>query len=155
MGWPGHPIFGQGVAGATPTAKGVVRPPQKAKKKKKKKKGFGLLGVARLGRSRSTPKPLGVVRPPPKVQNPFFVFFFFFLGLLGVARPPPWAWGWFDHPRPVVGVALATPDFHLFHFFCSIFISLFFFRKKKKKNLMAKQRRFGLGGCCNFGISQG
>jgi hypothetical protein len=60
VGWPDHPIFGQGVASATPYRPygggrshprplGVVRPPQKAQKKKKKKKkkekmGFGLWG---------------------------------------------------------------------------------------------------------------
>jgi hypothetical protein len=64
MGWSGHPIFGQGVAGATLYGRygvaeatlrafGVVRPPKKAKKKKKKKRkkkimnGFGLLGVVK------------------------------------------------------------------------------------------------------------
>jgi hypothetical protein len=61
---------------------------------------------------------------------------------MGVVEPPPWAWGWFDHPRPAMGVAPttplakmgwpghpilakgvvgATPDFHLF------FFSFFFF----------------------------
>jgi hypothetical protein len=128
VGWPDHPIFGQGVASATPYRPygggrshprplRVVRPPQKAKKKKKKegKNGFWPLGVAgpplghgggfghplpAVGGGFGHPHALGVVRPPPKAKTHFFLlfFFFFFFGLLG----------WPDHPqRP--GVASATP----------------------------------------------
>jgi hypothetical protein len=128
VGWSDHPIFGQGVASATPYRPygggrsyprplGVVRPPQKAQKKKKKKgkNGFWPLGVAGPPpRAWRWPKPpptagRGCPKPPPgprgwsgHPQRPKPIFplfsFFFFLGLLG----------WPDHPqRP--GVASATP----------------------------------------------
>jgi hypothetical protein len=135
MGWPDHPIFGQGVASATPYRSygggrshprplGVVRPPQKAKKKKKKTKKIGLgfwgwpdhpLGPGGgfghpLGPGGGFGHPLpavGGVRSHPQA--------------LGVVRPPPKSQthffrfffffglsGWPDHPqRP--GVASATP----------------------------------------------
>jgi hypothetical protein len=125
VGWPDHPIFGQGVASATPYRPygggrshprplGVVRPPQKAQKKKKKKgkMGFGLWGwpdhplgpgggfghpLPAVGGGFGHLHALGGGPATPKGQNPFFPFFFF-LGLLG----------WPDHPqRP--GVASATP----------------------------------------------
>jgi hypothetical protein len=124
VGWPDHPIFGQGVASATPYRPygggrshprplGVVRPPQKAQKKKKKgKMGFGLWGWPDhpLGPGGGFEHPLPAVGggfghlhalgggpATPKGQNPFSPFFFL-LGLLG----------WPDHPqRP--GVASATP----------------------------------------------
>jgi hypothetical protein len=127
VGWPDHPIFGQGVASATPYRPygggrshprplGVVRPPQKAQKKKKIKGGNGFwpLGVAgpppRAWGWLRTP-PAGRrwwLRPPPcprgwsghpQRPKPIFSFFFFFLGPFGVARPPPKAWGGFGHPH--------------------------------------------------------
>jgi hypothetical protein len=123
VGWPDHPIFGQGVASATPYRPygggrshprplGVVRPPPK---KKGGKMGFGLWGwpdhplgpgggfghpLAAVGGGFGHLHALGGGPATPKGQNPFFpfFFFFFFLGLLG----------WPDHPqRP--GVASATP----------------------------------------------
>jgi hypothetical protein len=108
LGWSNHPQA-QGGGRATP---------KRQKKKKKKKNGFWTFGggfshpVRPVWGGRSHPRPLGVVRPPPKVQKPFFLFFFFWP--FGVAGPPPWPWGWFDHPRPAVGVAPATLDFHPF-----------------------------------------
>jgi hypothetical protein len=77
MGWSDHPLFGQGVASATP---------------------YGRYGVAE-----ATPRPLGVIRATPKAtkkkkkkRNGFVP--------LGVAGPPPRAWGGFGHPlRPHPG----------------------------------------------------
>jgi hypothetical protein len=40
-----------------------------------------------------------VVEAIPRPQKPKTHFRFFFFGLLGVAGPPPWPWGWFDHPQ--------------------------------------------------------
>ena len=41
---------------------------------------------------------IGVGRSHP--QNPFYpIFSFSFFGFLGVAEPPPSAWGWFNHPQ--------------------------------------------------------
>jgi hypothetical protein len=124
VGWPDHPIFGQGVASATPywlygggrshpRPLGVVRPPQKAQKKKKKKKmGFGLWGwpdhplgpgggfghpLPAVGGGFGHLHALGGGPATPKGQNPFF--FFFFVGPFGVAGPPPKAWGGFGHPH--------------------------------------------------------
>jgi hypothetical protein len=126
VGWPDHPIFGQGggsnhpqrsvwggrshpqaLRGGPATPKGP-----KKKKKKKRKNAFWPLGVAgpppRAWGWLRTP-PAGRrwwLRPPPcpwgwsgHPQRPKPIFpFFFFLGLLG----------WSDHPqRP--GVASATP----------------------------------------------
>jgi hypothetical protein len=112
MGWPAHPIFGQGVAGATPTAGlgwsnhphaqggGPATPKgQKKKKKKKTKNGFWTFGGGRTTPKGSKPPPttgMGWPKPPqalgggpttPKSLKPIFRFFFFF-GLLGVAGPP-------------------------------------------------------------------
>jgi hypothetical protein len=142
MGWPDHPIFGQGVASATPYRPygggrshprplGVVRPPRKAKKKKRKN-GFWPLGVAgppprawgwlrtpptgRRGWPKATPRPLGVVRPPPKSQTHFFCFFFFFFWPFGVAGPPPKAWGGFGHPH-TAGMGWPKPPRFLPFFF--------------------------------------
>jgi hypothetical protein len=114
----------------------VVQPPpcprewsghlQKAKKKKKKNKkkkkekkkkekcvkmGFGLLGVVRAWDGFSHPiLAVGDGRSPPKSPKLILTFFFFFCLL-----------GWPDYPlrhrttpRSAVGVARATPDFHLF-----------------------------------------
>jgi hypothetical protein len=126
MGWPDHPIFGQGVASATPYRPygggrshprplGVVRPPQKAQKKKNGKNGFWPLGVAGPPpRAWRWPKPpptagRGCPKPPPgprgwsgHPQRPKRIlsfFFFFFFGPFGVAGPPPRAWGGFGHPH--------------------------------------------------------
>jgi hypothetical protein len=125
-------------------AKGVVRPPPKAppQKKKKKKNGFWPFGGGRttpkdlgvdsatpnrpFGVAESTPRSLGVVWPPPKGQNPFFVFFFFLFGLLGVAGPPPWPWGWFDHLQTGCGGGSSHPLFLPPPLF-NIFLFLFFF----------------------------
>jgi hypothetical protein len=76
-------------------------PPKNKKKKKKKKGEIGVAGATpyRLyGGGRSHPRPLGVVRPPRKAKkkkkknekNGF--------GILGVAGPPPRAWGWLRTP---------------------------------------------------------
>jgi hypothetical protein len=125
MGWPDHPIFGQGVAEPAvwgwpkpPRPLGVVRPPRKAKKKKKKKKnekmGLGFWGwpdhpqgpgggfghpLRPVGGVPSHPQALGGGPATPKGQNPFFPFFFFFFWPFGVAGPPPKAWGGFGHPH--------------------------------------------------------
>jgi hypothetical protein len=130
VGWPDHPIFGQGVASATPYRPygggrshprplGVVRPPQKAQKKKGGGggggMGFGLWGwpdhplgpgggfghpLPAVGGGFGHLHALGGGPATPKGQNPFFSFFFFFF-FLGLL-------GWPDHPqRP--GVASATP----------------------------------------------
>jgi hypothetical protein len=81
VGWSDHPIFGQGVASATP-----YRP---------------------YGGGRSHPRPLGVVRPPQKAQkkggggeNGFWP--------LGVAGPPPRAWRW-PKPPPTAGRGCPKP----------------------------------------------
>jgi hypothetical protein len=129
VGWSDHPIFGQGVASATPYRPygggrshprplGVVRPPQKAQKKKKKKTKECVLAFGGGwttpqghggGRShhlrpeggvRSHPQALGGGPATPKGQNAFFrFFFFFFFGPFGVAGPPPKAWGGFGYPH--------------------------------------------------------
>jgi hypothetical protein len=133
------------VAGATPTAGlGVVEPPpwprgwsghpQKPKKKKNPNRPFGV--------AESTPRSLGVVRPPPKGPNPFFFF-----GLLGVAGPPPWPWGWFDHPQTGRGGGSSHPRFlppppPFFNIFLFLFSFLFFFFKKKLMIKWPKRRRF-------------
>jgi hypothetical protein len=108
MGWPDHPIFGQGVAGH-PRPLGVVRPPRKAKKKKM---GLGFWGwpdhpqgpgggfghhLPVVGGGRSHSQALGGGPATPKIPNPFFSFIFFFWPF-GVAGPPPKAWGGFGHP---------------------------------------------------------
>jgi hypothetical protein len=126
MGWPDHPIFGQGVAShPIPAVWAWPKPPQafgggpatpKGQKKKTKKMGFGFWGwpdhplgpgggfrhhLPVVGGGRSHPQALGGGPATPKIPNPFFLFFvslFFFFGLSG----------WSDHPqRP--GVASATP----------------------------------------------
>jgi hypothetical protein len=98
--WPATPM----------TSLGVVRSPQKAKKKKKngEKCVLGFWGwlrqppTAGMGVPEATLGPWGWSCHP---QNPFFLFFFFFIAF----------WGWPDHPfgqttpRPAVGVAPATP----------------------------------------------
>jgi hypothetical protein len=124
MGWPDHPLFGQGVASATPYGRyGVAEAtPQafgggpatpKATKKKKKRKKKKMKWVCAVGGGRTTPKglgwlrppstttprPLGVVRPPPMAQTHFVFFFFFFLGGFRGGRTTPKG----------LGVALATP----------------------------------------------
>jgi hypothetical protein len=138
IGWPSHPIFGQGVAGATsygrlvvveppPWPRGWSDHPQKPKKKKKQNKtkkqsmGFGLLGVAGPpprawggfdpychSRPEQVPREHHLVARPV-LRAGAASFFFFFLGF----------WGWLDHPlghgggsttpRSAVGVAPATP----------------------------------------------
>jgi hypothetical protein len=127
MGWPDHPIFGQGVASATPYRPygggrshprplGVVRPPRKAKKKKKNENmGLGFWGwpdhpQGPRGGFGHPLRPLGgVPKPPlgprgwsghPQRPKPIFpFFFFFFFWPFGVAGPPPKAWGGFGHPH--------------------------------------------------------
>jgi hypothetical protein len=132
MGWPDHPLFGQGVASATPRPLGVVRPPRKPPRKKKKNE----MGLCRWGWSdhpqgpgcgrRGWPKPpqaLGGGPATPNGTNPVRFFFFFSW----------WLSGWPDHPQrlgggrshPILkatpflgkGVAPATPDFPFFFFF--------------------------------------
>jgi hypothetical protein len=137
--WGGHPIFGQGVALQPPPTAGlgVVEPPPwprgwsghpKKPKKKKQSMGFGLLGLAgpppwpwgwfdhpQTGRGGGSSHPLaknGVVGATPLGQAtprfpsppppPFF-------RLLGVARPPSWPWGWFDHPHTGRGGGSSHP----------------------------------------------
>jgi hypothetical protein len=95
-GGSSHPIFGQGVARATPTASlGLVEPPpwpkgwfghpQKPPPPKKKEGNWGLAwprGVA-------TATPIfgqRMVGATPTVG-------------LGVVEPPPWPRGWFGHPQ--------------------------------------------------------
>jgi hypothetical protein len=158
MGWSDHPIFGQGVASATPYRPygggrshprplGVVRPPRKAKKKKKTgKMGFGLWGwpdhplgpragfghhLPVVGGGRSHPQALGGGPATPKIPNPFFPFFFF-LAFRG-GRTTPKGLGWL-RPPPYgrYGVA-GYLDFFLFFFFFFFLISFFFSKKKKKK----------------------
>jgi hypothetical protein len=149
MGWPDHPLFGQGVASATPygrygvaSAFGGGPATPKATKKKKTKwvcavgggrttpKGLGVV----VGGGRSHPRPLGVVRPPPTAQTHFV---FFFLGGfrggrttpkgLGVASATPWPKrGWSGHPIFGQGGGSSHPRFPLFFFFS-------FLKKKKKK----------------------
>jgi hypothetical protein len=126
VGWPDHPIFGQGVASATPIRPvwggrshlrplGVVRPPQKAQKKKKNERmRFGLWGwpdhplgpgggfrhpLPAVGGGFGHLHALGGGPATPKGQNPFSLFFFFFFWPFGVAGPPPKAWGGFGHPH--------------------------------------------------------
>jgi hypothetical protein len=93
-GWLGHPIFGQWVAGATP--------------------------YGQSGGGRTTPMAKGWVRPTPKAPPPQKKKQSMGFGLLGVAGPPLWPWGWFNHPQtgrgggsshPLAknGVARATP----------------------------------------------
>jgi hypothetical protein len=115
MGWPDHPIFGQGVA--EPAVWGWPKPPQafggglatpkgQKKKKRKGKMGFGLWGwldhPLGPGCGFETPPTChrGWPKPPP-------VFFFL---PFGVAGPPPKAWGGFDHPH-TAGSATPRPDF--------------------------------------------
>jgi hypothetical protein len=117
MGWPDHPIFGQGVT--EPAVWGWPKPPQafgggpatpkgQKKKKKKRKNGFEILGVA---------------GPPPRAW--------------GWLRPTPWPkMGWSGHPISGQGVAPATLRFPLLFFF--FFPS--FFQKKKKKKLKLKPK---------------
>jgi hypothetical protein len=92
MGWPDHPIFGQGVAGhPIPAVWGWPKPPQAfgggpatpkgQKKKKNKKNGFGILGVAG-----PPPRAWGWLRTPPT-------------GRRGWLRPPLGPWGWSGHPQ--------------------------------------------------------
>jgi hypothetical protein len=103
MGWPNHPIFGQGVVGhPIPAVWGWPKPPQafgwsghpERPKKKKGKKWVWDFGP--VGGVRSHPQALGGGSATPKIPNLFFFFFFFCLS------------GWPDHPqRP--GVASTTP----------------------------------------------
>jgi hypothetical protein len=123
MGWPDHPIFGQGVASATPYRPygggrshprplGVVRPPRKATKKKKKMKEWGWpdhpLGPRRgfghplpaVGGGFDHAQALGVVRPPPKAPKTQKGFVH-----MGVVRPPPYGrYGVAGHPLAKNGV---------------------------------------------------
>jgi hypothetical protein len=97
-GWPDHP---QGLGG-----------------------GFGH-PLRPVWGGRSHPRPLTT----PKSPKPIFCFFFFFFFFwpFGVAGPPPWAWGSFDHPRMAVGVAPAAPWPKMGWPGRSRFSSLFFF----------------------------
>jgi hypothetical protein len=91
MGWSDHPIFFWPRGG---------RPPH-----------TGCMGAAE-----ATLRPLGVVRPPRKAKKKKGKNGF---GIVGVAGPPPRAWGGFGHHLPVVrggrshpqalGGGLATP----------------------------------------------
>jgi hypothetical protein len=79
---------------------------EKKKEIKKKKREIGVASATPYrpyGGGRSHPRPLGVVRPPRKAtkkkkkkkrKNGF--------GILGVAGPPPRAWGWLQ-PPPTTG----------------------------------------------------
>jgi hypothetical protein len=141
MGWSGHPIFGQGVASATPKG-------HQEKKKKKTK------WVCAVGGGRTTPKALGggPATPydhtqalgggpaTPNGTNPFLFFFFFFFSWwpFGVAGPPPKAWGWLRPPHTGRMGWPKPPPISLFFFF------FFFFLKKKTKIINGpKLRRFG------------
>jgi hypothetical protein len=144
MGWSGHPIFGQGVVGAIPTAdldhphgQGWSGHPQKVKKMKNRfwtfgggwttPKGMGVASANPYDQYGGGPRPLGVVRQPPKAQNPFSFLFFFWAK--GVVWPPlDWPWGWLQPPlgqkwggqtTPFLakGMAGATPNFLIFLFF--------------------------------------
>jgi hypothetical protein len=137
MGWPDHPIFGQGVASATPYQpyEGGPATPKghQEKKKKKEKNGFGILGVASTTPIRSV---WGGHPQNPKTIFPFFFFFLAFQGGqttpkgLGVASAAPirpvWGWpatpwpkmGWSDHPIFWARGGSSHPDFFpLFSFF--------------------------------------
>jgi hypothetical protein len=164
MGWPDHPIFGQGVAGhPIPAIWGWPKPPQafgggpaipKGQKKKRRKNGFWPLGVAgppprAWGWLRTSPTGRrGWPKPPPgprggpatpKGQNPFFRCSFFFWPF-GVASATPIrpVWGGRSHPLAKNGVVRPP------HFlgkgwlqppqFLPLFFFLPFFKKKKKKN---------------------
>jgi hypothetical protein len=141
MGWPEHPIFGQGVAKPPHTGSMVVakttpglwgwsgHPERPPRKKKKKRNGFELLRVAR-------PPPralvwLGVVRPPPTAQTHFIFFSWWPLGVVW-PRTTPKGLGWL-RPPPYgrYGVAEATPQFPPL-FFSPNFLLLFEKKKKKK-----------------------
>jgi hypothetical protein len=128
VGWPDHPIFGQGGGSNHPQRSvwggrshpqalgggswGWLRPPQKAPKKKKKTERmcFGLWGWPDhpLGPGGGFGHPLPVVGGGfghlhalwggPATPKGQNPFFFFF-GPFGVAGPPTKAWGGFGHPH--------------------------------------------------------
>jgi hypothetical protein len=147
MGWPDHPIFGQGVAGHPIPAvwgwlqafgSGPATP--KSQKKKRKKMGLGFWGwpdhplgpgggfghhLTVVGGGQSHPQALGGGPATPKIPNPFFSFFFFFLGPFGVAGPPPKAWGGFGHPHTAGMGWPATPISPFFFFFFFNFLLFF------------------------------
>jgi hypothetical protein len=129
MGWPNHPIFGQGVASATP---------------------YGCMGVAEAtpglwgwsGHPERPPRGRGVASATcwgwsghPQNPKPIAQSFFFFFGLSG----------WPDHPD----FFPPPPFFYIFYFFNFFFLFLNPKKKKIKKNakttpFLAKLRRFGL-----------
>jgi hypothetical protein len=118
MGWPDHPLFGQGVASATPYRPygvaeatprplGMVRPPRKPPKKKKKNE----MGLCRWGWpdhpqgpgvASATPydhtQALGGGPATPNGTNPFRFFFFFSWWLSGWPDHPQRPGGGFGHP---------------------------------------------------------
>jgi hypothetical protein len=126
MGWSVHPIFGQGVAGATPTTSlGVAQPPpwprgwsghpQKAKKQKKNKKQK--IGFWTFEGGPTTPKGLEVAsattygwRWSSHPQKPK-TFFFLLLGM-GVVKTSHG--GGSSHPLAKNGVVRPPPIFFLF-----------------------------------------
>jgi hypothetical protein len=135
VGWPDHPIFGQGVASATPYRPygggrshprplGVVRPPQKAPPQKKRGggMGFGLWGwpdhplghgggrshhLRPAGGVRSHPQALGGGPATPKGQNPFPPPPPFFWAFWG-GRTTPKGLGWL-RPPPYGRYGVASP----------------------------------------------
>jgi hypothetical protein len=146
MGWPDHPIFGQGVA--EPAVWGWPKPPQafgggpatpKGQKKKTTKKwvwdfggGFGHPLRPVGGVPKPLPGPSGWSGHP---QRPKPIFPLFFFWPFGVAGPPPKAWGGFGLPLAKNGV-VRPPHFWArggsSHPAIPPFFSFFFFFKKKK-----------------------
>jgi hypothetical protein len=138
--------------------------PQKVKKKKKKKKkknglkwvlGFwrwsrawGWLRPPHTGR-RGWLRPLGWSGQSPQKSkthfNPFFFFFFFFWPFEG-DRTTPLGMG-VVQPHQIE----SHPRFSSSSFYFYLFLSIFIFFKKKK-NECPKRCRFGLNGCCSFGV---
>jgi hypothetical protein len=105
VGWPDHPIFGQGVAPTTPNGwYGVAEAtpglwgwsghPKRPKKKKGGKMGFGLWGWP---------------DHPQRPKRILSFFFFFFFGLLGWLDHPLGPGGGFGHPIPTVGGGWSHP----------------------------------------------
>jgi hypothetical protein len=128
--------------------------PKSPKKKKKVLAFWGWLDQPQGPRSHPHTSRKGWPNPPQALgggpatfKSPKLFFFFFFFGLLGVAEPPFWPWGWFDHPQisckrwlQALGGGPTTPKrpkpFFFFWAFGPPPISFFFL--KKKKNLIFK-----------------
>jgi hypothetical protein len=147
-GWSGHPQKPKkkkkkkkrlglgllGVAGPPPRAWGWIWPPHFwprgwLEPPPPPPPGLGVDSTNPYGRSED-PMAKGVVRPPPKAQKkkkkkkPRMGF-----GLLGVAGPPPRAWGWIRPPHFWPRGWLEPPPPPPLFFFFNIFLFLFFFKK--------------------------